>query len=304
MINKVISPMVIVVTASFSITAAQDRFVFERADTLPEIVIDGEKVKIHTQGLYVTDTTYWVTGRLEKKPKRALLMRFMRDDLGKYETIDITPQEIDGETLDHPGGFDVDSAGQLWIPLSTSHPAGPSLIYRLAIKAGKDLSSAEWEVAFRVNDHIGAICLAEDGSVIGANWDTKHVYVWLPNGKLLRRIDRNQLFSSAPDWQLAVQDWKAVEMNDRVVIIAGGLDRSRDTDRATIQLMDILRGKIHQTYRFPLQTNVSRPITNEGLDVHGRELFLLPEDLGRGAKVLRYRINAPQSSRQVPPDGQ
>ena len=54
--------------------------------------IDGDPAVIHTQGLYVDDEHFYVTGRFEKTPKRALLLRFERSDPQRYEYIDITPR--------------------------------------------------------------------------------------------------------------------------------------------------------------------------------------------------------------------
>jgi hypothetical protein len=208
--------------------------------------------------------------------------------------MDITPPKIDGATLDHPGGFDVDTEGRFWIPLSTSNAAGPSLICRFTIEPNQPLTPSEPDRAFSVDDHIGAICLTKDGSLIGANWDTKRVYQWSTTGETLRSIARNELFAEAPDWKLAVQDWKRVQRERCALIIAGGLDKSRESSRATIQLIDIVGGNIHETHRFARQEDVSRPITNEGLDIHEQTLFLLPEDIGRGAKVLRFTIIPPK----------
>ena len=268
----------------------QHRLVCEGADVLPEVNISGQPAIIHTQGLYVTDNHYLVTGRWESEPKRALLLRFSRNDLRAYEYIDITPPAIDGVTLDHPGGFDVDSKGRLWIPLSTSYATGTSLICRFRIEPNKPLTPREPEFFFRVNDHIGAICRTKDDSLVGANWDTKRVYLWSAEGTMRTSIDRNNLFAEAPKWQLAVQDWKFTQRNNRPFIIAGGIDKSNDSATATIQLIDFVSREIRESYRFPKRDDVSRPITNEGLALHESRLYLLPEDIGRGAKVLRFKF--------------
>lgn len=270
--------------------AQQHRIAYEGADVLPEVEIDGESAIIHTQGLYVTDDHYLVTGRWESKPKRALLLRFPRNDLQSYEYIDITPLPVNGQTLDHPGGFDVDSNGRLWIPLSTSDAAGPSLICRFRIEPDKPLTPRKPEFAFQTDDHIGAICRTKDDSLVGANWDAKRVYVWSSEGTLKTCTDRTNMFANVPGWQLAVQDWKFLQRKGRPLIIAGGIDKSRESSLATIQLIDIDHGEIHETHRFPMRGDVSRPVTNEGLDLHESALYLLPEDIGRGAKVLRYKF--------------
>lgn len=260
------------------------------ADELPVVEIGGEPVKIHTQGLYVSDQHYLVTGRLEETPKRAVLLRFKRDDLPSYEFVDITPAVADEQSLDHPGGFDVDSQGHFWIPLSTSHRRGPSLICRYQIDAGRPLAEIKLESSIRLDDHIGAICLMKDDALVGASWDTKQIYSWKPDGTLLSRVDRNEVFPESPNWQVAVQDWKNFEPGSNQILL-GGIDKSNVQQQATIQLVDLVERKILETHVFEPRDEVSRPLTNEGLAVHDDTLYLLPEDLGGGARVLRFQLS-------------
>ena len=284
---RVISPLIAAaLILSHSAVAEPFRFVYERSDVLPEVEIDGQTVFIHTQGLYVTDDHYLVTGRLESKPKRSLLLRFSRKNLESYELIDIMPPPIDGATLDHPGGFDVDSKGRLWIPISTSHSRGPSLICRYVIEANKPLTPRKPDFSFRVDDHIGAICWLRDDSLFGANWDTKQVYLWSADGSQRTRIDRRQLFADSPRWQLAVQDWKSIEYQGKPLIIAGGLDKTGVSSKAVIQVIDFEKRQVLQSLFPPHRQGVSRPMTNEGIAFHAGKIYLLPEDIGRGAKVL------------------
>ena len=263
---------------------------FEGADELPVVKIDGELAKIHSQGLFVTQQHYLVTGRLEIKPKRALLLRFSRKELTSYEYADITPEEVEGKTLDHPGGFDVDDDGRFWIPLSTSNRAGPSLICSYGIDDKAPLEKLRLVSSFPVEDHIGAICCVGD-RLLGANWDTKRVYVWNKKGKLEREIDRNQLFAETPEWQIAVQDWKHIVGHPNRVIL-GGIDKSSLLRKATVQVIDTAEWKILQSHVLDKRKDVNRPLTNEGLCLRGDELYVLPEDIGAGAKVLRYDFPA------------
>lgn len=289
--------LLLTVTAS-QILAQESSFVFESADVLPEVMIEGKNSKIHTQGLVVTRDYYLVTGRLETTPKRALLLRFSRQDPGTVEFVDITPtresrtDDLGSANLDHPGGFDVDSKGNLYVPISTSHPRGPSLVYRFRIAPSKPLTALQSELAFRIDDHIGAICCDHaNETLIGANWDTKQVYRWTQEGRLISKLERSKLFPGAPEWQLAVQDWKGVRKSDGIVV-AGGIDKSKehttDTSNAVVQFLDVRGRQVMASYRLPALDNVSRPVTNEGLCWFKEKLYLLPEDIGRGAKVLRY----------------
>ncbi len=275
------------VCASLRAQTTEQKHEYEGSDELPVVKIDGESVKIHSQGLFVTKESYLVTGRLEAKPKRASLLRFSRTD-DSHELFDITPKEIGGKTLDHPGGFDMDEKGRFWIPLSTSNRAGPSLICAYEIEEEQPLSNASLAFTFDVDDHIGAVCCVGD-RLYGANWDTKSVYVWDRKGKLERKIDRGKLFAQTPDWQVAVQDWKHLEVDGKADrIILGGIDKSNLLRRATVQVIDPMRWEIVESYTLDQRKDVKRPLTNEGLCVQDGKLYLLPEDIGDGAKVLRF----------------
>ena len=218
-----------------------------------------------------------------------MLLRFRRYESHTVETLDITPDPIDGQSLDHPGGFDVDSEGRFWIPLSTSDARGPSLVCRVTIAPDQPLAMCRSETVFRVDDHIGAMCCLGD-LIVGANWDTRHVYIWNTDGTEQRRIERRQLFDGGSEWALAVQDWKHFDRDGHSWTIAGGLDKSGSAPQATIQWIDLVKRDVMQTFRFGEMLGVTRPITNEGLAVRGDTLFLLPEDIGRDAKVLRLAI--------------
>lgn len=276
-----------------SYAAAQPRISYVDAVVMPEVKVEGQTVKIHTQGLYVTEQHWLVTGRLETKPKRALLIRIPRADPTRYEVVDLTPASDDSVSLDHPGGFDRDAAGVFWIPVSTSNRNGPTVLYGITIDAEKPLSRGiSFSHSIRIEDHIGAICCLENGSLLGANWDTKAIHEISLAGKTYRmkRKSWNALVSQ-PDWQLAVQDWKFDPVSK--TIAASGIDKSPKRDNAVssalIAWIDT-KSKTTNSLRLEQRNDVSRPLTNEGMAILGDELFLLPEDFGRGAKLLRYRL--------------
>ena len=182
--------------------------------------------------------------------------------------------------------------GMYWIPLSTSRPAGPSLICGYNLDSRRPLSDLKAETCFEVDDHIGAVCRAGagDGRLLGANWDTKQVYLWSKDGQLIKRMGFRQMFAKSPVSRFAIQDWKFARLSDRAWIIAGGIDKSRQRGKANLQLIDLAQGVIHTNHYFADRSDVSRPVTNEGLAWYQDTLYLLPEDIGRGAKVLRYRL--------------
>jgi hypothetical protein len=102
-LSIIILSMFVGLDASGRTFAQQSPIVYEADDVLPNVSIDGESAIIHTQGLYVTDKHYLVTGRRETDPNRALLLRFSRADLRSYEFLDITTPPVNGVILDHPG---------------------------------------------------------------------------------------------------------------------------------------------------------------------------------------------------------
>ncbi len=265
---------------------------FAQTKTIPlsEIEIDGQVTRIHTQGLYVTDRHFLVTGRLESKPKRALLFRFSRQNPSKFEYVELTPPMQDGELLDHPGGFDRDVDGVYWIPVSTSHRRGPTVIYGLTVDPDQPLrKSLAIRTSIRLTDHLGALCCIGNQLLV-ANWDTKDIYRLRKNGETQWAIERSQFIRDDVDWFLAVQDWKWDTDSD--LIVAAGIDKSPKRDKlvskAVLQWIDPKRKRVVRTERLPALKGVSRPLTNEGMAWKDGQLYLLPEDLNAGSKILRF----------------
>ena len=266
---------------------------------IPTFEVDGVPARIHTQGLYVTPRHYIITGRLETSPRRALLIRVDRQDPRHVETLDITPSPLGGRRLDHPGGFDSDGQA-LWIPVAESRRGGGSVILRVPLRPDDPLNAVTPEVAFTVNDHIGAIAVDPEAErLYGANWDTELVYVWAFDGRLIERIPRAELVSDDPSWGLAVQDWKCVGPGR---VLAGGIDKSpgRDpfTSPAVVAWLDLRQRRCLASVRLPRPVSLDMPITNEGLDFVKDQLYLLPGDLGEGAEVFQYRVVQPESMRR------
>lgn len=269
--------------------------VHESSQRLPNVEVDGRPAIIHTQGLYVTDRHFYVTGRLESPPARALLLRFEREPPHRYEYRDMTPQAPNGASarLDHPGGFDFDGTS-FWIPIAVSAPTPPTAIMRVEVQPDAPLQRWRTRVAFYVADHIGALAWhAHEHRLYGANWDTRQVYAWSPSGELAARTQQ-----SRPYWRLAIQDWKGATGTPWPrpgVIVAGGIDKSSgrapDESPAVVEVLDPGRGHRLARVRLPTLPDHDGPVTHEGLALRGGRLYLLPGDLGRNAVVLGYRIS-------------
>lgn len=262
---------------------------FVEAYPLPNVEVDGAEAKVHTQGLQVTSRDWLVTGRLETNPKRPLLFRFSRTDPNEYEVADLSVASDANISLDHPGGFDRDENGLLWIPVSVSNRRGPSVILGIAIKEDRPLSEMSIVHSIYFEDHVGAVCCVGQGTLLAANWDTKTVYRFETAARDVRNKKAKDV--SAAISGFAVQDWKYDAVSKRV--LAGGIDKSPtrnpDESEAVITWIDLATGA-SKKLRLESRSDVTRPLTNEGLDWFEGELYLLPEDLGRGAKILRFKI--------------
>ncbi|MCA9217670.1 MAG: hypothetical protein KDB27_31590 [Planctomycetales bacterium] len=277
-------------------TSIGAEFRFSRAVALPTIMFEGHNARIHTQGLFATADHWIVTGRLENTPKRPLLIRISRTDPARYEVIDLLPRLVGGgsrKSLDHPGGFDRDTSGAFWIPVSTSDRRGPTVILGIKLDADASLANGiEVVRSFEIDDHVGALCCVSKSELLAANWDTKKVYrISSATGKIVSEETWQSLVESK--LELAVQDWKFDRK--RELVIAGGIDKSPgvdDKDQAVIAAID-LKARSIKINRLPPRAEVSRPLTNEGLALDGNTVHLLPEDFGAGAQILEFERGNP-----------
>jgi hypothetical protein len=268
---------------------------------LPNVVIDQQPARVHTQGLYVDQTHIYVTGRLEREPRRPLFLRFERADVNKFEVLDLSIRDVGpaGGELDHPGGFDFDGQ-RFWIPVARSTPQGPSVILRMMREPDRPFT--EWPVApaFQVHDHIGAVAYEKASHrLYGANWDTKQIYIWTTDGIQTAAIPQHQWLKEMPGWALAVQDWKSAGgamVNTPGALIAGGIDKSvphdASTSRAVVELyLPSSRERLARV-EFPTVEGFGGPVTNEGMCLYDRWLVLLPGDIGRDAHVYFFKRGA------------
>ena len=262
-------------------------------DSIPNIAIDGKPARVHTQGIFVTKESLYATGRLERPPKRALFFRFNRQNFEQFEYLDITPANSGNSeeeaAQDHPGGFDYDGQS-FWIPVAVSKPSSSTTMIKIKTTLDKPFSAAMTEVAFRVNDHIGAIAVNKQSKLFyGANWDTKHVYTWDAEGNEQARIARDRLLPDQPNWALAVQDWKGLPDG---LLLAGGYNKDPQRDkalsRAVLDLLDIRQRKLLDRVHLSDPDGGDVSLTHEGMARLNNELFFLPGDLGDNAFLYRY----------------
>ena len=263
------------------------------SQVLPNHGPDGQRLRVHTQGLYVTQRFYYVTGRWERSPKRAILFRFAREDPRRFEALDITPPGSPG--MDHPGGFDCDGTS-LWIPIGMSRPRSPTAVMRLVLDEDQPLHESQSEIAFHVDDHIGAIAWSHRREMLcGANWDTRHIYTWDTTGYLREKVSQAAFFAYQGDdrgMHLAVQDWKHLKLApQRELLVAGGIDKSPGggRPRALLQIFDPDSRTVLTRFN-PVGRSYDGPLTNEGMAVRDGTLFLVPADLGSDARIYRFAL--------------
>jgi hypothetical protein len=270
---------------------------------LPSLRIDGHPAVAHTQGIVHAGGHWWVTARREDvHPRRAVLLRWKPGD-ATWDSWDLTPIDATGNptALDHAGGFH-ESRGRVWIPVAESRAHGKSVIRTYTLARFAPGGPAVPDAEFPVDDHIGAIAVAEGQKrLYGANWDTESVYVWDLDGHLERKItgaarmDRQLgiLPEGHPGEGLAVQDWKWTDGH----LVASGLasapggTRLRPAGRVVI-FEDFLQPTFRRT-AFAVPMRGALELAREAMTPEGTGFGFLPEDLGPTNRLFHIKALAP-----------
>jgi hypothetical protein len=158
----------------------------------------------------------------------------------------------DGEKF-HPGGLAADG-DSLWIPVAEYKPNSSAVIQR------RSKRTLELETQFSFGDHIG--CIAADGAhIYGGNWDSRQIYVWDRNGRLLETRENTSGTS--------FQDMKI----DSGLLIGGGLRAGGGSidwlDPRDLRLLRRIRAG---------KTDRGVVMTHEGMAITGDRIYLVPED--------------------------
>jgi hypothetical protein len=263
---------------------------YERSEIIPSFQLDGKPTRIHTQGLYVTEKSYYVTGRLEGESKQPLLLRIDRSTRRQVESINlaIALDKPNGEldALDHPSGFDFDGHF-FWIALAVSHAESQSVVIRVSVLPDHTLDEARVEPVFAVKDHIGSLAVDPTSNrLYGANWDTKRLYIWDTSGRLIRIASSADLKSSSPVWLPAVQDWKSIGPGR---LLVGGLEKTPRSqpsiDQSVLEVWDLDSLTRIRSSRVPRPKGFTGEVANEGCALWNGRVYFLPDDLGRQAAI-------------------
>lgn len=214
----------------------------------PLSVTELESRTHHVQGIAIDGGSLWVSS-VSTEAREGYLHQF---ELPRGRHL-LTVPVHDGERF-HAGGISLDG-DSIWVPVAEYRKLSASTILTM------NLRTHAVEKRFEVADHIGCVALAGN-RVLGGNWDSREIYSWSRAGKLLRK-------QSNPN-PVAYQDLK---YRGGALIASGVLSREQGAvdwlDPETLALRErIVCGKTDRGTRY----------TNEGMDVRGGKLYLLPED--------------------------
>ena len=216
----------------------------------------------HVQGIVVDGDHLYVTS-VGRDARKGLLSEF---SLPSGELIGSV--EIQQGDVFHPGGLDHD-ATSLWIPVAEYRANSRAVIQRRSKKTLELISS------FEVPDHVGGLALAT-ASVHLVNWDARDFYSYSLDGKLLSK-------SPNPNGTR----YQDIKFRDGM-LIASGLNPKPTSGGAVEWLKP---GTLSSTRRLEFQlTDRGTPLNNEGMDLVGDRLYLLPEDFP--SRLFVYSLGA------------
>jgi hypothetical protein len=202
----------------------------------------------HVQGIEAEDDRLWVTS-VDKTTQSGYLHEFTLPNGTLIREIKLS----DGARY-HPGGIAL-AGNSLWIPIAEYKANSSSIVQR------RNKRTLAVEQQFTVDDHIG--CVAVNGNVvIGGNWDTRNLYFWDTNGKLLRK-EMNPTGNAFQDMKVAGG-----------MLVGSGLLAGRN---GAIDWLDLKALKAVRRLTVG-KTSRGDPFTREGMAIRGNELMLLPED--------------------------
>ena len=244
----------------------QESFV-ERMDELAEA--DGkwrieDRLKLdfdthHPQGLVkIEDHYYLSTVQMPAwfKPGKGYLIKF--DEKGRQ----LAKISLGDSRRYHPGGIDFDGES-IWVSVAEYRPNSSTKVYRV------DEKSMEAELAFTVDDHVGAITRdPESGELWGATWDSERILRWNEDGELQESRPNSERSINYQDWKFAGDDY----------ILSSGV-RSRN---GGLDLVDSENKEILSKVPLALRSPDGKPMTQNPMTFRysdeGLKLYVIPDD--------------------------
>lgn len=190
---------------------------------------------------------------------------------------------VGDETRFHPGGMDFDGAA-LWVACSEYRPKSTATIARLV--PGERTA----EVAFSVDDHVGAVVrLGVGGDLVGWTWGSRHFKRWHLDGTELLDVRNPGHFVDHQDGQwLGGSGVPGIDGSDDLVLCGGvGVDALGGVGVLRAEDLTMLRevpfAKVSPlTGRAATQNPIFAEVNGDDVVVH-----LLPDD-GDAAAIYSY----------------
>lgn len=239
--------MASLLTLRASLLSAQTEVALDDLKSISIVTLKAETH--HVQGIAVEDDNLWVSS-VERKSAKGFLQIFDLE-LGELQF----SREIQDGMKIHPGGIALDGES-IWVPVAEYRRLSTSHIER------RDKKSLDLVSRFTVEDHIGCVAVSPEGLVYGGNWDARQIYCWDREGKLIWKKD-NPLSTH-------YQDMKFVAGQ---LVCSGGVGKGR----GVIEWLDPETLKVSRRIVGGL-TDRGVIFMNEGMELQGEQMYLLPED--------------------------
>ncbi len=224
----------------------------------------------HVQGIDATDRWFWISA-VDRRTKTGWVWRVDRRTMATVAERNIT----DGARF-HPGGLQV-VGDRLWAPVAEYRPSSSARILEL------DAMTLAERRSFEAPDHIGSVATDGRTAVLGGNWDSRKIYRWSLEGKLLESVDLRE--------PIAIQDFKWLDGT----LYAGGLGRDQIKGQCLLEELNPATLEILRRFSPP-----DSPIcyAHEGMARWGDQFFFLPEDEPRSQV---YVISSRSLKERLPP---
>jgi len=227
-------------------------------DQAPVRTIELKGTTHHVQGIDLDSARLWVTS-VDRDARKGYLHEFSLPSGELRRTVEVGV----GERF-HAGGMARDGES-LWLPVAEYRRESSAIIQR------RNAKTFELEMQFEVADHIGCVAAGPD-FVVGGNWDSRLLYIWDKQGKLLRKVEN-------PTGN-GYQDLKFVDGK----LVGGGLLPGKAGAVDWLAWPSLRLEKRVQAGK----TDRGVPYTNEGMAVRGDRVFLLPED--GPSRLFEFRV--------------
>jgi hypothetical protein len=225
----------------------------------------------HPQGMVRVGSTWWIS-TVDTRDRTGWVLAV---DASSGALVDRVA--VGDDVRFHPGGMDFDGEA-LWVACAEYRPRSSATIARLVPGEGTS------EVAFAVDDHVGAVVrLGPDGDLVGWTWGSRWFVRWRTDGTEVARTRNPGHFVDHQDGQ-----W----LEDELVVCGGvgaaALGGIGVLDAATLTMAR----EVPFAHRSPTsgRAATTNPIFAEVVD-DDVVVHLLPDD-GEGAAILRYTTPA------------